>query len=202
MELTERKAKTVIDLVEGPQTPAWQAFCETVAAVDSGHEPYAAIVCGAIAAAGGSTDGDLVAAVAIGTEVACRIRTMLDAQPSVWDVVAVAERFGTVTAVARLLHLTSEQITMALGIAGGQSAGLASVNGTWAGALIRGRAAADGVEACYLARDGYDASTQIIEGAGGAFDVLFPDVSTASITAELGSRWCLECVAPATCIDG
>jgi 2-methylcitrate dehydratase PrpD len=155
------------------------------------------VVVGALAASGDSSEEDFLAAVAVGIEVACRVQSAFGTRPGLFDVDAVALRLGTVAAVARLLGLDQSAVVLALGIAGGQSSGLALLRGTWAGALVLGRATADAVEACYLARDGYDASLEIIEGTGGAPDVMFPGASTTSITADLGSRWDSSTLVPA-----
>jgi 2-methylcitrate dehydratase PrpD len=127
--------------------------------------------------------------VAVGCEVAVRLRRVMGSVDTPWDVDAVVSRFGTVAAVGRLLGLSERELVMAFGIAGGQSGGLAMLRGTANDAVQRGRAAFDAVEACLIARDGYNASEHIIEGAGGAGSVLFPAALTAAASDGLGSTW-------------
>jgi 2-methylcitrate dehydratase PrpD len=175
--------------VDLAMTAPWSAFCNAIAASRSTGNADAAIVCGSYAVAASAPDELVVEAVAVGCEVAARLRRVFGAADTRWDVDAVVSRFGTVAAVGRLLGLPGPALIMAFGIAGGQAGGLAILRGTPNDALQRGRAAFDAVEACLVARDGYNASEHIIEGAGGAGAVLFPTASIASITDGLGSAW-------------
>jgi 2-methylcitrate dehydratase PrpD len=170
-------------------TAPWSAFCNVIAATRSTGNADAAIVCGAYAVAASVPDEIVVEAVAVGCEVAVRLRRVIGSVDTPWDVDAVVSRFGTVAAVGRLLGLSEPELIMAFGIAGGQAGELAMLRGTANEALQHGRAAFDAVEACLIARDGYNASDHIIEGPGGAVAVLFPTALAASASDGLGSTW-------------
>ncbi|WP_433135851.1 MmgE/PrpD family protein [Actinomadura nitritigenes] len=86
-----------------------------------------------------------------------------------WWPTALLGALGAAAATASLLALDEERTTTALGIAAAGSGGLlgADVLGTGHYALV-GRAAADGVEAAYLARAGATASGTVLDGPAAA----------------------------------
>ena len=64
-----------------------------------------------------------------------------------WHATATVGTFGAAAGVARLLGLNAAQVTMALGIAGTQAAGLKSMFGTMCKPLHAGKAAMNGLMA-------------------------------------------------------
>lgn len=119
-------------------------------------------------------------AVAVGLDVARRIDAALGDGLGAFDRVATIGHLAGAAAAARLLGLGEEAAAHAYGIAGTQAAGFAALADGPAGALQTGKAAADAVEAAYLARDGYTAGLTGIEGRRGFAALLAP---TADITA-------------------
>jgi 2-methylcitrate dehydratase PrpD len=75
--------------------------------------------------------------------------------------------FGAAAATGLLLGLDEEQMTMALGLAGTQAAGLKSMFGTMAKPLHAGKAAANGVLAARLARRGFTAHDDVLDADQG-----------------------------------
>ena len=78
--------------------------------------------------------------------------------------------FGAAAAAGLLLDLDEGQMTMALGLAGMQAAGLKSMFGTMAKPLQAGKAAANGVLAARLAKRGFTAHSDILDVAQGFID--------------------------------
>jgi 2-methylcitrate dehydratase PrpD len=103
---------------------------------------------------------------------------------------------GTIAAAAaagRLLRLSPEQMLNAFGSAGTQAAGLWEFLRDAADSkqLHAAKAAADGLLAAYLARDGFTGAKRIFEGAQGMAAGMSTDADPAKLTAGLGERWAL-----------
>src|SRR5512146_939188 len=79
---------------------------------------------------------------------------------------------GTLGAAARLLGLDAAQTRHALAVAASQSSGLKENFGTMTKPFHAGHAARSGVLSALLARDGFTASEQALEGPQGYFAVL------------------------------
>ncbi len=71
--------------------------------------------------------------------------------------------FGAAAAAGVLLRLDEDQMSIALGLAGAQAAGLKCMFGSMAKPLHAGKAAANGVLAAELARRGYTAHPAVLE---------------------------------------
>lgn len=163
--------------------PAWQAFhYATLAnALDlddiywKGH-PGATVVAAALALANQSrsTGRELIVAIVAGYEVGCRIAmSLLHKTPrktihghGTWQI------FGATAATAKLLKLTAEQAAHALAIAA-VNAPVASVMKTVYGATPTmaknnfATAAMSGVNAAFLARNGFEGPLDVFEGETG-----------------------------------
>ncbi|MFD5750351.1 MmgE/PrpD family protein [Streptomyces sp. NPDC127033] len=86
-----------------------------------------------------------------------------------WWPTAVFGALGAAAATAHLLDLDREATTVSLGLAAAGLGGLLSQDELAAGHyLLAGRAAANGVEAAYLARAGARASPTLLDGPGAA----------------------------------
>ena len=124
-----------------------------------------------------------------------QIRIALAAGPSHyeagWHVTGTVGHFGAAAAASNLLRLDVEQVANALGAAGTQAAGLKGVYGSMGKALHPGKAAMDGLLAVFLAREGFTASTSILEAERGFLRVLSPDPEPELVTAGLGELWTL-----------
>ena len=81
----------------------------------------------------------------------------------------------------------------AFGSAGTQAAGLWEFLRDAADSkqLHTAKAAADGLLAAYLARDGFTGATRILEGAQGMAAGMSTDADPARLTDRLGERWAL-----------
>jgi len=165
-------------------TPGSGHGAERSSGADGAAPRYAAAVVPAALAVGAEQDRrpDAVAdAVAIGLDVARRVDDALGDALGAFDRTATIGHLAAVAAAARLLGLTPDQAAHAYGIAGTQAAGFAATASGPVGALQVGKAAADAVEAAYLARDGYTASPAGIEGRRGFAALLAPDADPAAV---------------------
>jgi 2-methylcitrate dehydratase PrpD len=103
---------------------------------------------------------------------------------------------GTLAAAAAagtLLRLPPAQMLDAFGSAGTQAAGLWEFLRDAADSkqLHAAKAAADGLLAAYLARDGFTGAKRILEGAQGMGAGMSTDADAARLTDRLGERWAL-----------
>ena len=109
--------------------------------------------------------------------------------------------FGCAIASAKLMGANADQITMAQGIALSMAAGsMEFLNvGAWTKRMHPGWAAAGGITAAALARQGFIGPDKAYEGRYGLFanyiDSRWTDVDHRLATAGLGTEWELEYVA-------
>lgn len=120
----------------------------------------------------GSSAADFYAAVVAGYEVTLRVGAALNpasAYERGFHPTAVCGTFGAAAASARLLGLTPEQTTMALGIAGSMAAGSMAYlhDGAWTKRLHPGWASHAGITAARLAAAGFIGPTAIFESPYG-----------------------------------
>jgi len=108
-----------------------------------------------------------------------------------WHVTGTVGHFGAAAAAAHLLGLSPESTASALGAAGTQAAGLKGVYGSMGKALHPGKAAMDGLLAAFLAAEGFDGSSSILETRHGFLSVLSPDPDPKLATDGLGDSWTL-----------
>jgi MmgE/PrpD C-terminal domain/MmgE/PrpD N-terminal domain len=126
----------------------------------------AMVVCAAARAFG----DDCLAAVAVGLEGAALVEAGLDgcAGPG-WSVPVVAGAVGAGLAAGVMGGLTEAQLRNALGVCATQAAGLSAAAGTNAGAVQAGKAAFNAVEGALLARAGFTAAAEPLDGRRGLF---------------------------------
>jgi 2-methylcitrate dehydratase PrpD len=111
-----------------------------------------------------------------------------------WHPIGVTGNFGGAAVAGKLLGLNHEQLTSALGLAGSYSGGSFAfiADGSMSKRWHPGRCAANGIEAAYLAAEGFAGPTQILEAPWGNFyAVHFPksEPRLEAVTAGLGSEW-------------
>lgn len=106
-----------------------------------------------------------------------------------WHITSTIGRFGAVAGAARLLNLNPDEIVNALGIAATSSGGLRNVFGTMTKSFHAGKAAMDGLMACFLAQQGLDSSADIFDGKHGFFELFTENPDHNAITKELGERF-------------
>lgn len=146
----------------------------------------------AVAQAKGSSGRDLLTAIVAGYEVGIRVGEFLGR--SHYRIFHTTGTAGTVAAAAtagRLLGLSAVQMNHAFGSAGTQAAGLWEFlrNAADSKQLHTAHAAASGLTAAYLAREGFTGAQRILEGQQGMAAGMSSDADLAKLTNGLGSRW-------------
>lgn len=135
---------------------------------------------------------DLLLASVIGYEVGIRTGEYLGrSHYKVFHTTGTAGTLASAVAVGRLLQLDAGQMRHAIGSAGTQAAGLWEFlrDGADSKQLHTARAAANGLAAAYLARDGFTGARHILEGPQGMAAGMSDDADPARLTDRLGSRW-------------
>ena len=163
---------------------------------DSSLHPSAPVVPAALAIGEmvGASGADVLAAIVAGYEVCCRLGNALDPTKHYargFHPTATAGTFGAAAAAARLLGLDAAGIETAFGVSGSQAAGSLQflVNGAWNKRWQVGAAAMNGVFAATLAKNGFKASIQPIEGRHGLLVGYSDDADTSKAVADLGTVW-------------
>jgi 2-methylcitrate dehydratase PrpD len=152
----------------------------------------AALAAGELTAAAGRTALD---AYIVGFEIECRLGAIMNPRHyhlRGWHCTSSIGTVGAAAAAARVLGLTPEATVHALGIAASLACGFKENLGTMVKPLHAGMAARNGVMAARLAREGFTASRQAIDGPQGyltAMDSEHPASALADALADLGSRW-------------
>lgn len=142
----------------------------------------------------GASGAELIAAAVAGYEAGIRIGEFLGrSHYRVFHTTATVGTLAAAVAVGRLLKLTPAQMVNALGSAGTQAAGLWEFLRDAADSkqLHTAHAAANGLAAAYLARDGVTGAQRILDGAKGLAAGMSSDADARRIDADLGSRWAL-----------
>jgi len=148
----------------------------------------------AVAQALGSSGRELLTAAVAGYEVGIRVGEFLGrSHYKVFHTTGTAGTVAAAVAVGRLLHLTPEQMLNAIGSAGTQAAGLWEFLRDAADSkqLHTAHAAANGLGAAYLAKDGFTGATRILEGLQGMAAGMSSDADPAKLTDRLMERWAL-----------
>jgi 2-methylcitrate dehydratase PrpD len=134
---------------------------------------------------------DLIHAYVLGVETECRIALSVfpEHYDRGWHITGTAGIFGAAAATGKLLGLTEQQMTWALGIAATQSSGLREMFGSMCKSLHPGRAAQGGLTAALLAAKNFTSSARAIEGERGWAHVTSTRFDPDVITGELGTRF-------------
>lgn len=137
---------------------------------------------------------DFIAAVTAGYEVGIRVGEFLGrSHYKVFHTTGTAGTLAAAAAAGRLLKLSPEATLDAFGSAGTQAAGLWEFLRDAADSkpLHTGKAAANGLTAAFLARDGFTGASRVLEGAQGMAAGMSSDADPARLTDRLGTRWAL-----------
>ncbi|MCZ2499116.1 MmgE/PrpD family protein [Xylophilus sp. Kf1] len=148
----------------------------------------------AVAQAIGASGRELLVASVVGYEVGIRVGEFLGrSHYRIFHTTGTAGTIAAAATVGRLLGLDAERMLHAFGSAGTQAAGLWEFLRDAADSkqLHTAKAAADGLMAAYLARDGFTGAQRILEGAQGMAAGMSTDADPARLTDRLGSRWAL-----------
>ena len=134
---------------------------------------------------------DFLHAFILGVEVECRLALSVfpEHYDVGWHVTGTAGVFGAAAAAGKLLGLSAQQMTWALGIAATQSAGLREMFGSMCKSFHPGAAARNGLCAALLAARNFDSSERGVEAPRGWAHVLSTRFDPAIITAGLGEHF-------------
>ena len=157
-----------------------------------GH-PTAPVLSAALAAAElALADGRaLVHAFLLGFEVETTLAEVINPEhyDHGWHATCTLGTLGAAAAAARLLGLGATEIRTALAVAASQSSGLKENFGTMTKPFHAGHAARSGALAALLAREGWTASEQALEGPQGFFHVLGAGATRLPALDTLGAPW-------------
>lgn len=148
----------------------------------------------AAAQAGGASGKALIAAAVAGYECGVRVGEFLGrSHYKVFHTTGTAGKLAAAAGVAHVLKLNAQQMQHALGSAGTMAAGLWEFLRDAADSkqLHTAKAAADGLMAAYIARDGFTGAQQILEGKQGLAAGTSSDADIRWLSDGLGTRWAL-----------
>jgi 2-methylcitrate dehydratase PrpD len=150
----------------------------------------------AILAAGELTHADartLLDAYVVGFEIECRLGLVMNPRhyhQRGWHCTSSIGTLGAAAAVARVLGLDAAATRHALGVAASSACGLKENLGSMVKPLHAGMAARNGVTAAQLARHGFTASANAIDGPQGYLAAMDSEgASLDTVVADLGTRW-------------
>ncbi len=145
----------------------------------------------ALAEVTGSSGRQLIDALVLGIDVACRVGNAIypDHYDRGWHITGSTGMLGAAAACARLLGLDEDATTMSLGIAASQPVGMREQFGTMTKPFHPGAAARAGLLSALLARNGFTASPKAIEAPRGFAQTVSTKCDWNEITDELGSRF-------------
>jgi len=145
----------------------------------------------ALAQARGFSGRAVLTAFILGVEVECRVGNAVSPGHYArgWHITSTCGVFGAAAACAKLLELSADQISNAIGIAASQSAGIVENLPSAAKNVSVGNAARNGLFAALLATEGYSASPRAIEGTLGWARAMGDEPDMARLTGGLGKTW-------------
>jgi 2-methylcitrate dehydratase PrpD len=145
----------------------------------------------ALAQARGFSGQAVLTAFILGVEIECRAGNAVSPGHYArgWHITSTCGVFGAAAACAKLLELSAEQISNAIGIAASQSAGIVENLPTAAKNVSVGNAARNGLFAALLAAEGYSASPRAIEGPLGWARAMGDEPDLGRLTGGLGKTW-------------
>ena len=139
----------------------------------------------------GASGREIVDAIVLGIDVACRVGNAIypDHYNRGWHITGSTGMLGAAAACARLLRLDPDATTMALGIAASQPVGVREQFGTMTKPLHPGAAARIGLFAALLAKHGYTASPRALEAPRGLLATYSDKRDWREIEDGLGQRF-------------
>jgi len=142
----------------------------------------------------GACGEDFITAAVAGYEVGIRVGEFMGrSHYKIFHTTGTAGTIAAAVAVGKLLKLDADQMLNAIGSAGTQAAGLWEFLRDAADSkqLHTAHAAAAGMTAAYLAKDGFTGAHRILEGKQGMAAGMSTDSDPAKLVDRLGSRWAL-----------
>ena len=145
----------------------------------------------AMAEVTGAGGRQVVDALVLGIDVACRIGNAMypDHYDRGWHITGSTGSVGAAAGCARLLGLDEKHTAWALGIAASQPVGMREQFGSMTKPFHPGAAARAGLTSALLAKHGYTASAKALEAPRGFIQVVSPKKDWNEITGELGDRF-------------
>ena len=140
----------------------------------------------------GATGKELIAAAVAGYECGVRVGEFLGrSHYKVFHTTGTAGKLAAAAGVAHVLKLDAGKMQHCLGSAGTMAAGLWEFLRDAADSkqLHTSKAAADGLMAAYIARDGFTGARDILEGKQGMAAGMSSDADVRCLTDGLGTRW-------------
>ena len=140
----------------------------------------------------GATGKELIAASVAGYECGVRVGEFLGrSHYKIFHTTGTAGKLAAAAGVAHVLKLDAEKMQHALGSAGPMAAGLWEFLRDAADSkqLHTAKAAADGLMAAYIARDGFTGAREILEGKQGMAAGMSSDADARWLSDGLGTRW-------------
>ena len=140
---------------------------------------------------GNVTGAQLLCAVAIGLDIACRLSTAATGERG-WHRTSAIGIFGAAAASAKLRRLPVDQVMHAFGIAYAQSSGnrQSIVDAALTKRFQAGHAASGGVLSADLASRGLTGAREVFAGRHGFFPLYQPDgYDLTPVTLDLGTRF-------------
>ena len=139
----------------------------------------------------GTSGRQLIDALVIGIDVACRVGNAIypDHYDRGWHITGSTGMLGAAAACARLLALDPQRTAMALGIAASQPVGVREQFGSMTKPFHVGGAARAGLSSALLARHGFTASERALEAPRGLMRTYSTKCDWSEITDELGTRF-------------
>jgi 2-methylcitrate dehydratase PrpD len=146
----------------------------------------------AAAQAAGSSGREFIAAAVAGYECGVRVGEFLGrSHYRIFHTTGTAGKLAAAAGVAHILKLDADKMQHCLGSAGTMAAGLWEFLRDAADSkqLHTGKAAADGLMAACIARDGFTGARMIFEGKQGMAAGMSSDSDIGCLTDRLGTRW-------------
>lgn len=140
----------------------------------------------------GATGRELIAASVAGYECGVRVGEFLGrSHYKIFHTTGTAGKLAAAAGVAHVLKLDADKMQHCLGSAGTMAAGLWEFLRDAADSkqLHTAKAAADGLMAAYIARDGFTGARDIFEGKQGMAAGMSSDADVRWLTDGLGTRW-------------
>lgn len=184
-------------LAEGPGRPYGLLMHPTI-------PPLAAALCVSDLVAGEegqAVDGRrFLAAFNAGFEVGCKVAEAIDPDHYMrgFHTSGTIGTFAAAATAAKLLRLDADGIARTLGIAASMASGIRAGFGTMTKPMHVGRAAENGVTAALLAREGFTANTEALDGKWGYLAVAGPGGEPALVRDRFGAP--LSMVSPGVSI--
>jgi 2-methylcitrate dehydratase PrpD len=134
---------------------------------------------------------DLLLALVLGQEIACRIGLAISPShySKGWHITATCGVFGAAAGSGKLLGLRPEQMVWALGLAATQAAGLCECLGTPAKSVGVGNAARNGLWSALLAARGMAGPAEPLNGVQGYYHALGETPDLSPLTSGFGETW-------------